>query len=499
MWLVLLLFVIILGLFVYYDTKKPKNFPPGPPWVPVLGSALHVNRLRKQTGYLYRATAELANCYGPVVGLRVGKDRQVVLCGYEAIKEMLSREEFDGRPQGLFYETRTWGKRRGVLLTDEEFWQEQRRFVLRHLKEFGFGRRTMAELVEEEARQLVQAFQKRLEGFQNAGVVMSMHNAFGVYVLNTLWSILAGIRFSHSDLELKKLQGLLTELFANIDMVGCLFSQFPVLRFLAPEFSGYKQFLYIHQRVWHYLKAELDKHKATFQPAELRDFMDAYLKILMSDQKKSSFSESQLLAICMDMFMAGSETTTKSLGFCFLYLLLYPDVQRRAQAEIDAVVGRERLPSLSDRPKMPYMEAIVLESVRMFMGRTFSIPHRALKDTELQGYHIPKDTMVICNFNGTLMNKDIWGDPDVFRPDRFIDSQGSIFIPDQYTPFGFGKHRCMGETLAKSNVFLFTASLLQNFNFSIPPSSLPPTTEAVDGVTPSPKPFHALVTPRAVD
>lgn len=81
--------------------------------MPVLGSALHVHRLRKQTGYLYRATAKLAHCYGPVVGLRVGKDRQVVLCGFEAIKEMLSREEFDGRPQGLFYETRTWGKRRG--------------------------------------------------------------------------------------------------------------------------------------------------------------------------------------------------------------------------------------------------------------------------------------------------------------------------------------------------------------------------------------------------
>ncbi|KDR10510.1 probable cytochrome P450 303a1 isoform X2 [Zootermopsis nevadensis] len=499
MWLAVLLFVVILGLFIYLDTRKPKDFPPGPPWIPVLGSALHVHRLRKQTGYLYRATAEMAKRYGPVVGLRVGKDRQVVLCGYEAIKDMLSREEFDGRPQGPFYETRTWGKRRGVLLTDEDFWQEQRRFVLRHLKEFGFGRHTMAELVEEEAGQLVQAFQQKLQGSQNAGVVMPMHNAFGVYVLNTLWSMMAGIRFSHSDLELKMLQGLLTELFANIDMVGCLFSQFPMLRFLAPELSGYNRFINIHQRVWKYLKAELDKHKATFQPDTLRDFMDAYLKTLSSGQKKPSFSESQLLAICMDMFMAGSETTTKSLGFCFLYLLLYPEVQQRAQAEIDAVVGRGRLPTLNDRPKMPYMEAIVLESVRMFMGRTFSIPHRALKDTELQGYHIPKDTMVICNFNGSLMDKGFWGDPDVFRPDRFIDSQGSVIIPDQYTPFGFGKHRCMGETLAKSNVFLFTASLLQNFNFSIPPGTVPPSTDCIDGVTPAPKPFQALVTVRAMD
>jgi hypothetical protein len=81
--------------------------------MPILGSALQVHRLRKQTGYLYRATAVLAQHYGPVVGLKVGKDRQVVLCGYDAIRDMLSREEFDGRPQGPFYETRTWGKRRG--------------------------------------------------------------------------------------------------------------------------------------------------------------------------------------------------------------------------------------------------------------------------------------------------------------------------------------------------------------------------------------------------
>nr|CAD7450965.1 unnamed protein product [Timema bartmani] len=198
----------------------------------------------------------------------------------------------------------------------------------------------------------------------------------------------------------------------------------------------------------------------------------------------------------MDMFMAGSETTSKSLGFGFLYLLLFPEVQKRAQAEIDAVVGRDRLPSLNDRPHMPYMEAMVLESVRMFMGRTFSIPHRAVKDTTLQGYNIPKDTMVICNFNGTLMNKTFWGDPENFRPERFLDEDGKVVIPDYYTPFGFGKHRCMGETLAKSNVFLFMAALLQNFTFSTPVGTMPPSTEAVDGVTPSPRPFQALVLPR---
>jgi len=91
-------------------------FDLGPKWLPILGSALTVNSLRKQTGYLYRATICLAESYGPIVGLKVGKDRQVVCCGYNAIKEMLTKEEFDGRPQGPFYETRTWGTRRGITM-----------------------------------------------------------------------------------------------------------------------------------------------------------------------------------------------------------------------------------------------------------------------------------------------------------------------------------------------------------------------------------------------
>lgn len=88
---------------------------------------------------------------------------------------------------------------------------------------------------------------------------------------------------------------------------------------------------------------------------------------------------------------------------------------------------------------MPYMEALTLESIRMFMGRTFSIPHRALRDTKLLGYEIPKDTMVIANFNCVLMDKQFWKDPEIFRPDRFLDEKGKLNVPDQYLPFGFGE------------------------------------------------------------
>lgn len=89
---------------------------------------------------------------------------------------------------------------------------------------------------------------------QNGKAVIEMADAFGVNVLNTLWMMMASIRYSYEDQELKRLQNLLTELFANIDMVGTLFSQFPILRHVAPEASGYKQFINIHQKVWTFLK-----------------------------------------------------------------------------------------------------------------------------------------------------------------------------------------------------------------------------------------------------
>lgn len=96
---------------------------------------------------------------------------------------------------------------------------------------------------------------------------------------------------------------------------------------------------------------------------------------------------------------------------------------------------------------------------------------------------------------GIMMDEEIWGDPKVFRPERFI-VDGKVHVPQCFLPFGLGKRRCMGETLAKANIFLFITSMLQKFTFTIPPGDPRPSTDIVDGVTPAPKPFSALVSIR---
>lgn len=145
---------------------------------------------------------------------------------------------------------------------------------------------------------------------------------------------------------------------------------------------------------------------------------------------------------------------------------------------------------------MPYCEAIINETVRAFMGHTFGIAHRCLKDTKLSGYDIPKDTMVVAMFSGMCKDPKVIKNPSQFDPQNFLDSNGKFVMPEKHFPFALGKHRCIGEMLAKSNLFLLCTTLLQNFYFEVPLGHDIPSETPIDGATPSVQDYSALITPR---
>lgn len=144
---------------------------------------------------------------------------------------------------------------------------------------------------------------------------------------------------------------------------------------------------------------------------------------------------------------------------------------------------------------MPYCEAIVLETLRTFMSNTFGIAHRALRDTTLSGYSIPRDTMVVAMFSGMMQDSKVIKNPLAFDPENFLEN-GKLTIPDKHYPFALGKHRCIGEMLAKANLFLLCTTLLQNFYFDIPVGHDLPSDSPIDGATPSVQDYLALIIPR---
>lgn len=216
----------------------------------------------------------------------------------------------------------------------------------------------MQEICENEAAFCLKDLRKLVENQGGKSATVVLPNYFNIFVLNTLWLMMAGIRYNKDNKDLKLLQDILNDLFASIDMMGALFSHFPFLRYIIPEASGYNNFVSCHNKMHAFMKREVDNHKKSFKPSEEpRDLIDAYLKVLHSGDENNngqideSFSELQLLAICMDMFMAGSETTNKGLNFMFLHMVLNEAIQVKARQEIDKVVGRNRLPTLDDRVK----------------------------------------------------------------------------------------------------------------------------------------------------
>lgn len=207
----------------------------------------------------------------------------------------------------------------------------------------------MSKLIEEEAQELTSYIENKIKSKDN---IFQVDTLFSVSILNTIWRMMAGVRYQAEDKKMRELQNILKELLSSISMTGTAFSYFPILKYLAPEKSGYNLYIMTHLHIWEFLYKELHYHKKTLNPDEPRDVMDVYLNLLNSSKSlPESYSEEQLLATCLDMFMAGSETTNNTMGFCFLYLILNPEIQKKAQDEIDAVIGKTRTPTLDDRPK----------------------------------------------------------------------------------------------------------------------------------------------------
>lgn len=171
-------------------------------------------------------------------------------------------------------------------------------------------------------------------------------------------------------------------------------------------------------------------------------------------------------------------------------------VQHCLRTELDAVVGRHRLPNNNDRCMLPYTEAVVCEIQRISNVAPLGIVHRCTETVKFGGYIIPKDTIALVSLYSMHMDEAYWKDPYSFRPERFLDEHGHFIYHENFLPFGLGKRRCMGENLAKSSLFLFFASFMHSFNIRVPKGEPLPDIVGLDGITLSPKPFKLILSPR---
>jgi hypothetical protein len=174
--------------------------------------------------------------FGPVSGLYLGNNRVIVINGYEATKEFYSKDDFPHRPHLILTSYRWGGRMLGVFFSSGRLWQEQRRFALRHLRDFGFGKTSMEGLIHEECEECVNSILNEVKNTKDS--VISVHDKFGVSVINILWAIMAGVRYKHDDENFKKMLQIIQESFrAGRLGGGNLVVSYPFLRHL-PYFKN---------------------------------------------------------------------------------------------------------------------------------------------------------------------------------------------------------------------------------------------------------------------
>uniref|UniRef100_A0A182WIG9 Cytochrome P450 n=1 Tax=Anopheles minimus TaxID=112268 RepID=A0A182WIG9_9DIPT len=450
-------------------------------------------------GLLANVCDKLSETYqSSVIGLKLGQERLVVGLGYDDVKEILCNEAFQARPDNFFIRLRTLGTRLGITCTDGAFWNEQRNFVTRHLRHVGYGRQAMHAQIQTELHELLDVLDNRMEQPIWPGSILSFS------VINVLWTFVTGSRVPREDDRLHRLLQLLQERSKAFDMSGGMLNQLPWLRFIAPEWSGYNLVRRFNKQLFEFFTPTIEQHEQTFTEDKAGDdLIYAYIKEIREhkDVSDTNFTDVQLTMIILDIFIAGGQTTNTTLDLAFMMMLVRPDVQEKVHEELDNHLEMNTMPHYDDRHKLPYVEAFLLEVNRFFSIAPLNGPRRAITDCTLGGYRVPKNTTVLMGLRNIHMDPEHWGDPEVFRPERFLNEDRQIVNTERVLPFGQGKRRCLGETLARSCLFTFFVGVMNRFCLIKPDdgsegSDMAPSLTLKPGITLSAKPYNVVFQPR---
>uniref|UniRef100_A0A3B4T5V1 Cytochrome P450 2G1-like n=1 Tax=Seriola dumerili TaxID=41447 RepID=A0A3B4T5V1_SERDU len=509
---------LILALLWLFSVKNSRKYrlPPGPTALPLIGNLPQLDKHAPFKSFL-----KFSETYGPVLTVYLGWQRTVVLVGYDAVKEALVDQADDLTGRGplpfLLKATKGYGNTSnltrfhlsGLGIGNGERWRQLRRFTLTTLRDFGMGRRGMEEWIQEESKHMTDRI-GTFKGVCSAVVVSARISHRGDVkedycrtcqaeftlfttpfdpalllsrtVSNVICCLVFGQRFSYEDKQFLRLLNILSEILKfGSSPLGQMYNIFP---WIMERLPGHQHIVFAQiEEVRGFIEMKIQEHNETLDPSSPRDFIDCFL-IRMNQEKHvatTEFHYDNLVSTVMNLFLAGTETTSSTIRYALSVLIKYPDIQEKMQQEIDSVIGRGRCPNMEDRKSLPFTDAVIHEVQRFLDIVPFSLPHCALQDISFRGYTIPKvfsilrfhihqslypDTVILPLLHSVLKDEKQWATPWSFNPQHFLDQNGNFKKNPAFLPFAAGKRACIGESLARMELFIFIVSLLQHFTVS---------------------------------
>ena len=298
----------------------------------------------------------------------------------------------------------------------------------------------------------------------------------GHSLMHAVANVICGITFGEGEdtanPDLERLLKLNAEFVANADdtQVIAILDFIPWAHYL--PFKAYDRVLQPFFEIHEILRKVFRQREDNFDPAApIKDFISSLLHAKQEAECESDegrvvrLSEDYFVISIEDMFIAGYETTSTTLKWVIAFLVNNPKLQEELQCQLDEVLARRR-PSLNDRPNLPLIQAMIIETLRVSNVLPLAVPHVTLTDTTLCGYRVPKDTFIFANTESVHLDPKCWENPTEFNPYRHIDEEGKLVTNQgNFYPFGAGRRVCAGEALAKAELFLFISWMVQKFTF----------------------------------
>uniref|UniRef100_A0A8C3MCY4 Uncharacterized protein n=1 Tax=Geospiza parvula TaxID=87175 RepID=A0A8C3MCY4_GEOPR len=435
------------------------QLPPGPVPLPIIGNLWLLDfKLRRET------LSELTNIYGNIYTLWMGQTPLVVLNGYKAVKDgiVTHSEEVSGRPLTPFY--RDMMGEKGIFLTNGHTWKQQRRFGMTIIRSLALGKNNLEHQIQREASHLVDIFTN------TEGKPFDPHTS----IVHAIANIICAVVFGNQKWHLT--------LFAFC-LTPQLYDAFPWLMHHLPgphqEVFAYNHFM--HRLVME--EVEAHERQNTGDPQDLIDFYLAQIT-KTKDDPSSTFNKENMVQTVVDLLLGGTETTSTTLLWALLYMVQYPEIQEKVQREIEAVLEPSHVISYEDRKQLPYTNAVIHEALRY--SNVTSVDLCCF----LQG------TLVLPNLHSVVYDTEHWETPWKFNPDHFLDLDGNFVNKEAFLPFSAGHRVCLGERMARVELFIFFANLLRAFTFQLPEGVKEINLEYILGAILQPQPYKLCAIPR---
>ncbi|XP_055263170.1 steroid 21-hydroxylase [Moschus berezovskii] len=480
----LLLLTLLAGAHLLWGRWKLRNLHL-PPLVPGFLHLLQPNL----PIHLLSLTEKL----GPVYRLRLGLQEVVVLNSKRTIEEAMIRKwvDFAGRPQIPSYKLVSQ-RCQDISLGDYSVLWKAHKKLTRSALLLG-TRSSMEPWVE----QLTQEFCERMR--VQAGAPVTIHKEFSLLTCSIICYLTFGDK---EDTLVHAFHDCVQDLMKTWDHWSIqILDMVPFLRFFPnPGLWRLKQAI---ENRDHMVEKQLRLHKESMVAGQWRDMTDYMLQGVgrhRMEEGPGQLLEGHVHMSVVDLFIGGTETTASTLSWAVAFLLHHPEIQRRLQEELDRELGPGASCSrvtYKNRGRLPLLNATIAEVLRLRPVVPLALPHRTTRPTSIFGYDIPEGTVVIPNLQGAHLDETVWEQPHEFRPDRFLEpgaNPGAL-------AFGCGARVCLGESLARLELFVVLLRLLQAFTL------LPPSVGALPSLQPDPycgvnlkiQPFQVRLQPRGVE